>query len=91
MAAGQASDDQELIEFLVEVEQTIVEIQQIFDTTTEDVGGICYRRCFSEMLYCLKDFFIHQVVQAVAVAVVDASMSQDSHKFQLARNSWRHF
>ena len=74
MAAGQASNNQELIEFLVEVEQTILEIQQSFDTTTEDVGGILLQ---AEMLLrdvVLFEGLIHSpggevIVQAIADVV----------------------
>ena len=43
MAAGQASNDQELIEFLLEVEQTILEIMiiSIYIYTLEDTGVLC--------------------------------------------------
>ena len=74
MAAGQASNDEELIEFLLEVEQTILEIQQTFDTTTEDGGGILLQ---AEML--LRDVVLFEgllhspggevMVQAVADVV----------------------
>ena len=78
MAAGQDSNDQKLIEFLLEVEQTILEIQQSFDTTTEDVGGILLQ---TEML--LRDVVLFEgllhspggevMVQAVADVVQNCS------------------
>ena len=97
MAAGQASNDQELIEFLLEIKQTILEIQQILDSTTEDVGRIFLQ---AEML--LRDVVLFEglfrspggevMIQAVADVIrivqnhVDegyAGMPQDDHKLQL--------
>ena len=92
MAAGQASNNQELIEFLVEVEQTILEIQQSFDTTTEDVGGILLQ---AEMLLrdvVLFEGLIHSpggevIVQAIAdvVRTVQNHVDEGNHQHATGR------
>ena len=80
MAAGQASSDQELIEFLLEVEQTILEIQQSFDTTTEDVGGVLLQ---AEML--LRDVVLFEGVlhspgsEVMVQAVADVVRTVQNH------------
>ena len=80
MAAGQAGNDQELIDFLLEVEETILEIQQSSNTAAADVGGILLQ---SELL--LRDVVMVEGLlhppggEVIIQAVADVVRAIQSH------------